>query len=266
MNIFSHKDYRDLINDLLEDKLGRGSKVRLAEELNCQPGYISQVLTKSKIHFSPENIIRVAAFLELSSVESEYLLNLLHKERAGSKPLREFYEKKILGMQEDNSKVEKQVKNTNLELDEEAKAVYYSHWAYSAIHMIVSIGEYQKPELIAKKLRLNLEFTQKILQFLVKKQLVTKQESKFVIGKTRIHLKSDSPLVKSHHQNYRQKAINSLEEENSFDLHYSSVLTLSKKDSLKIRELVLKLIADKEKILIPSANEEIIFLNLDLFR
>lgn len=266
MNIYTFDDYRDLITAMLKEKLGRGAKVQLAGELNCQPGYISQVLTKSKIHFSPENVIRVSAFLGLNASESEYLLNLLHKEKAGSKDLREFYEKKILQIQTENLKVEKQVKNINLELDDAAKAIYYSHWAYCAIHMLISIENYHKAELVAKKLRINPEFTQNILNFLEQKNLIIKKDSKYLIGKTRIHLKSDSPLVKSHHQNYRHKAITSLEEENSFDLHYSSVMTLSKKDALKIRDLILNLISDKEVILIPSPNEDIICLNLDLFR
>ena len=61
-------------------------------------------------------------------------------------------------------------------------------------------------------------------------------------------------------------SLNFLEVENDFNLHYSSILTLSKKDCLKIKELIIQLIKDKEKILIPSPNEDILCLNLDLFK
>ncbi|HXH30016.1 MAG TPA: hypothetical protein VNJ01_04320 [Bacteriovoracaceae bacterium] len=87
-----------------------------------------------------------------------------------------------------------------------------------------------------------------------------------ITSERRTHLKDGTHFSKSHHQNFRQRAINSLEEENTFDLHYSSVLTLSKKDMLKIRELILKLVSDKKEILIPSPNEDMICLNIDLFR
>lgn len=265
MNYYSYDDYRDLISSVLANKHGRGSKVRLANELNCQPGYISQVLTKSKIHFSPENIIKISEFLELNLTESEFLLNLLYKERAGSKSLRDFYERKILQVQNEQLQIDKQIKISS-DLDEAVKATYYSHWAYCAIHMLVSIEAYQRVDLIAQKLNLKLEFTQKILDFLVDKSLISKKGKQYSIGTTRIHLTMNSPLVKSHHQNYRHKAMIALEEENDYNFNYSSVMTLSKADALKIRELVIKLILSKDKILIPSENEDIICLNLDLFK
>jgi hypothetical protein len=132
--------------------------------------------------------------------------------------------------------------------------------------MVVSIDDFTSPEDIAKRLKTSNQLASKIVNFLEENDLITKEKDSYRIGKTRIHLKSDSPLVKTHHQNFRNKAIVSLEEDNDFDLHYSAVLTLSKKDAAKIRQLLLKFIADKEEILIPSPDEEIISLNLDLFK
>jgi len=119
---------------------------------------------------------------------------------------------------------------------------------------------------MAKKINLNRKFANKVVTFLENNKLIVKEKNSYAIGKTRIHLKADSPLIKSHHQNFRNKAILSLEEENDFNLHYSAVLTLSKKDCHKIRDLILKLIAEKETILAPSPNEDIICLNMDLFK
>ena len=68
------------------------------------------------------------------------------------------------------------------------------------------------------------------------------------------------------HQNWRHRAILSLGEDNDFDLHYSSVLVLSKKDSLKIKDLILEFIKEKEKILLPSPEEEMVALNVDYFK
>lgn len=266
MHFFEYNDYRDLASSLLESKIGRGAKVKLAEALNCNPGYISQVLGKSKIHFSSENIIKISLFLGLSPSEEEFLMSLLHLERAGSIELEKYWKNKVTQLRKQHLKVEKQVKNISQDLSDDAKSVYYSHWAYSAIHMVVSIDDFTSPEDIAKRLKISNQLALKIVSFLQENDLITKEKNYYRIGKTRIHLKSDSPLVKTHHQNFRNKAIVSLEEDNDFDLHYSSVLTLSKKDAAKIRQLLLKFIADKEEILIPSPNEEIISLNLDLFK
>lgn len=265
MNVFAHTDYRDLIDEALT-KVGRGAKVKLAETLNCNPGYISQVLKKDKIHFSAENMIKISNFLKFSNDEEDFLLNLLHFERAGSQELKKFWEKKIKLAKEKNSKVEKQIKNISNDLSDTAKAIYYSHWAYSAIHMIVSINTFREINHIADHLKISKSLCAKILAFLEEHQLITKTTKGYTIGNTRIHLKANSPLVRAHHQNFRHKAIQTLEEENDFDIHYSAALTLSKKDALKIRQLLLKFIADKEEILIPSPNEEIIGLNLDLFK
>jgi len=265
MNAFEHHDYRDLVDSLLQQKMGRGSKVKLAELLNCNPGYISQVLGKSKIHFSQENIIKISQFLKLSAPEEEFLMALLNLEKAGSKELQSYWNDKVKNLRKQHLKVEKQVKQVSQELTETEKATYYSHWAYSAIHVLISIDEFKTSDEVAKRIRIPRKLAATIVAFLSETKLIFLENGIYRIGKTRIHLKSDSPLVKSHHQNFRSKAIATLGEDNDFDLHYSAALTLSKKDALKIRQMLLKFLADKEEILIPSPNEEIIGLNFDLF-
>jgi len=265
MSVFNHTDYRDLVLELLEKK-GRGSKVKLAAALNCQPGHVSQVLNKNKVHFSPENIIKISNFLKLPLDQEEYLLNLFYKERAGSKELREYHEVKMRKMQSENLTFAKQLKRRNTELDEVSISTYYSHWSYCCIHMLVSIPEFNTVDNIARKLNLSKSMVTKVLNFLVDKELISKNQEKHSVGEARIHLKKDSPLIKCHHQNFRVKAINSLEAENDFDLHYSSVMTLSKDDILKIRNLILEFISKKDVILLPSLNEDIICMNLDLFK
>ena len=266
MNTYQASDYRDLIAHFLEVKIGRGSKAKLAEFLNCQPGYISQVLGKGKIHFSSENIVKIAHFLGLDEGESDFLMDLLQKERAGSVEAREFFDKRLIRKRQENLKIEKQITElNNQDLDDAAKAIYYSHWSYSAVHMAASIPELNRIEKLEAKLKLPAPFLKKVLAFLEEKGLVTRKGERYGIGKTRIHLSKDSPLIKAHHQNYRHKAIQSLEHENGFDLHYSAVLTLSIEDAQKVRHLILEFLKQKEEILIPSANEEVVFMNLDLF-
>lgn len=266
MKVFSFTDYRDLIDEFLKSRFGRGAKVKLAEALNCQPGYISQVLGKTKIHFSPENIIKVSQFLGLTTTEEDYLMNLLQKERAGSVELKTHYESKLHKARIENLTFEKQLKKRTSELDEVSKAIYYGHWSYSAIHMLISIPGFNTREKIVKRLQISEALAGKVLRFLLEKDLIQENRGTYSVGETRIHLKKDSPFIKSHHQNFRHKAILSLENENDFDLHYSSVMTLSVRDSIKIRQLVLELITKKDEILIPSPNEELICLNLDLVR
>lgn len=267
MNVFVFDDYRECLVSLLEAKIGRGGKVRLAEVLSCQPGYISQVLNKSKIHFSEESLLKVARFLDLLPHEQEFLLILLGKERAGTSELKSYYVDRIKKMKQQNLRVEKQIQTTNLELDDAAKSVYYSHWAYCAIHMLVSIDEFSDKNLIAHRMRLTNGFVSQVFDFLLAVRLIQKDHhGRFKVGPTRIHLSKDSPMVRMHHQNFRNKAIASLEDDDDFSLHYSGVFTIGKSDALKIREQILKLVADAEKIIRPSPNEEMICINMDLFK
>ena len=266
MNIYEFTDYRDLIDDTLDRKVGRGAKVRVAEILNCNPGYISQVLSKTKVHFSPENIIKIAAFLKFEVAEEEFLLSLLYLEKSSTQDLKTYWQKKVAHLRKQHLKVDKQVKQLSQDLSDSVKATYYSHWAYFAIHMFVSIDQFESSQEIAKHLNISNQLTTRVVNFLIEYKLITKNQKYFEVGKTRIHLSPDSPLIKTHHQNFRNKAIVSLEEDNDFDIHYSAVLTLSIKDALKIRQMMLKFISDKEVILLPSPNEEIIGLNLDLFK
>jgi hypothetical protein len=265
-NFFAFNDYRDLVLSQLHLKFGRGGRLKLAEALNCQPGYISQVLNKSKINFSTESIMKVSAFLKLNPTEEEFLIMLLEYEKAGSEDLKNFWNKKIQTLKQENLKIEKQISQTSGELGPEAKSIYYSHWSYAFVHMLVSLENYKNPENILQKVGLDRKHINKVLDFLLKEGLININEGKLEIGATRIHLPASSPLIKAHHQNFRQMAIAYLDQDNELDLHYSSILTLGKEDCLQIKNLILKLIKDKEQILLPSPNEEIICLNLDFFQ
>lgn len=132
-------------------------------------------------------------------------------------------------------------------LDEVSKGIYYSHWAYCCIHMIVSIPEFNTLKKICDRLNIEQKFAQKVLNFLSEKGFISENNGYYSVGEARLHLRKDSPLVKAHHQNFRHSAIMSLERENSFNLHYSSVMTLSKKDAIRVRDLILELTKKKMK-------------------
>lgn len=71
--------------------------------------HFSQVLSKTKIHFSAENIIKISHFLELNSAEEEFLIALLHLERSSPKELKDYWLGKIKVIRNQQLRVEKQV-------------------------------------------------------------------------------------------------------------------------------------------------------------
>lgn len=263
--IFNYLSYKTYLSDLFNKKENRGIRKKLAEFLGCQAGFVSQVLTGSKSNFSLEHLERIAHFLKLEKNEYEYLLLLGQYEKAGSVNLQTFFKDQILEKQKKAGNIKEKIQKRGKNLTDKEKAIYYGNWAYMGVHMIVSIKEYQTRTTIRKHFNFSPDFTNQIVDFLIVADLIEEINNKLTIGKTRVHLESESPFISSLHQNWRHKAIQSLENQNDIDLHYSSVLVLSKKDVSKVRDLILKFIKDKEKILLPSREEEIVALNIDYF-
>ncbi len=145
--------------------------------------------------------------------------------------------------------------------------VFYSSWIYGAIHVMLTIPEFQTKEAIAKYLNLSLKKTAEILEFLVSIGLAKQSVSgRFEIGEARIHLGSDSPLISKFHTNWRMQAIRSLEKEDlKEDLHYSSAVTLSEEDFLKIKSLLVKHIEEIKAIIRDSSAEGVHCFSIDLF-
>lgn len=241
----------------------RGMRSKLAKYLNCQTGYISQVLT-GNTNFSLEHAIQVNRFLSHSEEEADFFMLLVEYERAGSDELRDFYQLKIKKILKSRNEIKNRIKvNSNITVSDFVE--YYSHWYYSAVHVLVSIPEFQTKTAISSKLNLNSYQLNKALEFLCAKELINQDGDQFTIGKARIHLDNKSPMIFKHHTNWRMEAIKTLESNDPTDLHYSSVITLSVKDVQKIKKTLLKMLEDIEPILLPSPEEEIYSLCLDFF-
>ena len=80
------------------------------------------------------------------------------------------------------------------------------------------------------------------------------------------HLPKQSPFVVQHHQNWRNKAVMDAQNLLSEGLHYTTVLTLSKSDAEKIKNLLLNFISDTVEISNPSQPEDALILNCDFFK
>ncbi len=265
MNIFDFHDYKTYLNELLSTKgENRGARSRLAQRLNCQTGYISQVLNGHS-HFSLEHSIEISKFLEHSLEQRKFFMLLVEKAKAGSQSLIQFYDEQINLIKEQRNQVKARIK-VNTKLSEKDFVKYYSHWYYSAIHIVTSIKQFQTKSNIAQKFNLTEELATDVLEFLEEKKFIEKNALNYKIGKTRIHLESESPMIFKHHTNWRIEAIKSLERKHAENLHYSSVLAMSKEDYTKIKDILLKALEEIEPILTPSPEEEIYSMNIDFFQ
>jgi hypothetical protein len=184
---------------------------------------------------------------------------------AGTPSLRKFLRQKIDKLRDSQLSIKERV-SVKETLSREDQAKYYSAWYYAAIHMMLTIPRFQSKDEIAAYLKLSPKIVSQTLEFLVSVGLAIKNSGGYSIGKNRLHLERESPLISKHHMNWRMAAMRSIENDREEDLHYSSVFTLTTEDADQIRGVLVKAV-ERSVAVIKEAKEEIPFaMVIDLFR
>lgn len=265
MSVFDFEDYKLYLKNLLATSgETRGTRSKLAEKLNCNIGFVSQVLNGNS-QFSLEHATLISEFLNLSEEETDFFLLLVQYERAGSEKLKSHFKRQISKIKKQRKEIKSRIK-TSKDLTEADYGIYYSNWSYSAVHMTLSITQYQSKSALKEKLNLTLKQLDTVIQFLLEKGLIIEEKGLYKTGPTRIHLTRNSPLICQHHANWRIEAMKFIPRQVESNLHYSSVMTMSVSDSEKIKNVILKALEDIEVVLKPSPNEEVFSLGIDFFK
>ena len=70
--VYRYKDYKKYLFDVEKDisTHERGFRSRLSEALDVQNAFVSKVLNQPKVHFTLEQIMKLADFLELNKPNS----------------------------------------------------------------------------------------------------------------------------------------------------------------------------------------------------
>jgi uncharacterized protein (TIGR02147 family) len=250
--VFDFNNYKDFLRHVAGGKIfRRGIKTKFAKAAECQSTYISQVL-HGKSHLSLEQAERISRFLGHTKEETQFFLLLLNKDRSGSKELKAFFSQQI----EDRITQRLSVVNrlgVNNVLTEEQHAIFYSSWQYLAIHMALTIPELQTREALANYFHITLERVDKVLEFLLQAGLAQTHKNTYKTGTPVIRLGKDSPHIFKHHGNWRQQAID------------SAVVTLSKKDVIKLKDLLLEQLKENIQLIRQSPEEEVCVYSVDFF-
>ncbi len=261
--IFEFSDYRAFLNDQVAF-LGKGAKSKLARAAECQPAYLSQVFSGST-DLSPEQAERIGGFLGLSETQKLYFLLLVSKERAGTTALKRTYDSELNRLRDSQLVLKNRVQPKKV-LSLEEQAQFYSSWHYGVIHVSVSIPGCETENGLAEKFQLPLKRVNEVVEFLTQTGLIQRNKNgELEIGSTTVFIGSDSPLISKHHSNWRVRAIESLDNDNPQDLHYSGVMTCSYEDMLKIREKIIQCIQDMRGIIAPSPSDACFSYGFDLF-
>jgi uncharacterized protein (TIGR02147 family) len=263
--IYEYTDYKLYLEDLIHSKPkeGRGFKAKIAETIRCQTAYVSQVFNGGA-HFSLEQADQINRFLGHRRDESSFFLLLVQHARAGTATLRELFHEQI---QEQREKLlNPQRKNAKGgQLSPEDQVVYYSYWDYAAVHVLLSLPRFRTKEAIAECLRIPLMRATEILDFLLAAGLAVREGDEYRVGATSIHLDRESPMVARIHSNWRFRAIQAIDHNHKENLHYSSIMAISRTDVDRLKTMIREFIQTTKPVIRESQEEIVQCLIIDLF-
>ena len=263
--VFEYKNYLDYLKVKLATRgASRGMRSRLAESTQTKPAFISKVLAGG-INLSPEHIPPTNALLAHSPEEAHFFTLQVLKARAGTKTLEAYYEDQIKIILEQRNQFLNRV-NIQERVSHADQVIYYSQWYYLAIHVLVSIPQFQTREAISHRLEIPLPVVSKAISDLESMGLVEKKSGRYIAGKKRIHLPKDSPLVSTLHHQFRQRAVQKIALPSTNDFHFSFGMSISKNLFDEYRGRILDLIAEFEEKMTHVKDEEFYALNIDLFK
>jgi uncharacterized protein (TIGR02147 family) len=259
--IYNQLNYKDYLSLKLT---GKGKKASFAQFIGCQQSFLSQIL-RGKPDLSIEHGLLANEFLEHTKDEARHFLLLLQYGRAASKRLRDYYREEIESSLAEQRKVIKKIDPKARSISEHAKGVYYSSWAFGAAHMLSGIDVQGQIDFLTKKVGVKRDDLANIIRFLLEQGLLTEIAGQYRPANKRIHLPATDPLVLSHHKNFRLRALEEMHTLKNDNLHYSTLMTVSKSDMLIIKDLVLRLVQQVDEVVMPAANESALQMNIDLF-
>lgn len=263
--VFDHLSYQSYLCAVIRSlpKRGHGFRIQMAKCMRCEPGYVTRVL-KGRSHFSVEQAESLGDLLNLSTEELSFFLLLVEYARSGTKRLQNFKKKQIDEIIEKRLDLRNRIP-AELPFDLERQTRYFSHWHYTAVHVLVSVPEFQTKEKILGRLKIPPKRLGEVLEFLLQSGMIVSEAGRYKVGQTRIHLPPDSVLVARNHALWRYRALSVIDDSPDSGIHYSGVMTMSEKDALRIREIHIRAIEEMNAIVKDSKDETMVAFTLDLF-
>ena len=263
-SIYLFDEYKSYLNAQVRDNIRtRGYRGKLAKAANCQPSYLSRVIG-GNLQLTPEHALGMTAFWGLSETESDYFLNLVHLSRSGTPALRRHYGQKVRAAQESHRNLKNRLDLPQIKTGE-AEMFYYSAWYISALHVLVSIPNFQTTQSIGQALHLPLNTVEECLSKLKSLGLVEREGERWRVGPSQTHISKDSLFSKMHQMNWRIQAMGELQNHERDSFHYTGLHSLSREDTLRVKEFLAELVANTTRIVRDSPAETLMCLNLDCF-
>ena len=264
---FDYDDYKKLVLARVSSmpKEGRGEFQRIAAHLKMHTTRVSHVFKGSE-NLTLEQATSLADYLGFNELETEYFLNLVNLERAGTQPLKRFFQKQRSRIRDQSKELFHRLPKDQV-LSDEQKAMFYSNWFYSGIRLLSSIEGFHDVDRIAERLELPKNLVRKVMDFLLKCGLCIEKNGKFTMGPKQTHLEAESPMVMRLHANWRIMAITKHPKISPDELALTMPMSLNLSDIPLIRKRLVEVIEEIRKI--PAAADkpdQLACVNIDLFK
>lgn len=264
-SVFHAKSYKAFIHEWIKKTPtgGRGQRKLLADAVGCQTPYITHVLS-GDYHFSLEQAEGCARWMGLNESETEFFLLLVMRERAGTRALKSVFERQIETYRAKELAIKKKVQIEET-LDLQAQVTYYSHWLYAAVHMAILIPTLNTADALQNYFQVPSAQLMSVLDFLARHRLIEPTRAGYKVARPMLFLPRGSPLLPLHHSHWRLMAIEKSQMNRVENMHYSTVMSLSRDAYEAIRIQMAELIEKTAEIVKPSADEKLACMVIDLF-
>jgi len=264
-SLYILNDYIKVINFKMNAQLEKWGLIsKMASAAGCQRSHLSRVL-KGQIHLTLEQANGLCDFFDLNDDESEYFLALVELARAGTPSLKARIKKKLERIKRSQEDLSRRLNQPSIGIQEK-EVTYYSAWYWTAIHIIVSIPQYQSVKTIAQRLSMDESTVRFCLETLEQFGFVKKQGATWQFASQSIHLPKRSPLIGIHHSNWKSRSLLSAQNPSDDGVHYTVVQSLSKEDYTVLKHMLVETIDNFSAIASPSKEEELICFSCDLFK
>lgn len=261
MSIFEHASYIDVLREYLQ--IGdRGYQNRLAKAAQVHPSYFSRVLSE-KVHLSPEQGFRLAQFWGLTEQERDYFENLILMARAGDPGYRAQLERRVKTARADALELQNRLSATPQETGE--GNIYYVHWLYSALHILLTVPGFQSASALAKRLLLPVGVVEAHLRQLAELGLVRLKGTHWEVTDKNVILSRANWMARLQHSNWRVKNLERLGGSFPNDISYTGIHSLSRADLEKLRARLREFFVETDALVRPSREETVAVFCADLY-
>lgn len=266
MSVFNHLDYKKFLRELIKaNRDHRGYQSRLCQAMGCSNSLLSQVVN-GEVQLTLEHSHKLGKFLGLNESEHQYLLTLIQYARAGTPDLRDYLLKQLTDLQEKFNQLSTRLSQQKTKLDERGTQIYCRHWSYPAIHIVLNIPRYRRPEAIAELLTLPVAQVVQVLADLKDLGLAKKVRNEWAPGEASLHIPKGSPSAPFIHANWRYRTIGKILERPHDGTHYSGVHAMEAKTYRKIKSELVEILARFRSEIADAKSEELVFMSVDLFQ